>query len=163
MCEPISATMAILSAAGTAANIAGQLNAGADAKAAGDANAHEAELAAQDAARRGRLDAGMARQEGERVAGQQKAAFGASGVDPSVGSPLSLMADTRVMSELDAQNIRFNAEQEAATYRRQGRNFQRAGERARTASQYGAAGAFLGGASNIAGIAYNAYNRKPER
>jgi hypothetical protein len=84
-------------------------------------NAYLARLAASDVERRAGQDAGRARTAGTQVIAEQRAAFGASGVDGSSGSPLALMADSRLMSELDALTIRNNAAREAWGLRTQAR------------------------------------------
>lgn len=75
-----------------------------------------AKAQAADALSRGSRAAGLARIKGSQVIGQQQAALGASGVDASSGSPLKMMADTRLMSEADVATIKANAAKEAWGY-----------------------------------------------
>ncbi len=79
-------------------------------------NVRLAMRAKADALARGARDEGQARQEGGQLVEQQKVAYAASGVDPTQGTPLEVMADTRLMSEQDAQTLRNNAAREAYGY-----------------------------------------------
>lgn len=123
-------------------------------EAAAKENARLARLAAADAMQRGTTEAGRARMEGSRVIGEQKALFGASGIDPSVGSPLALMADSRLMSELDAATIQNNAAREAWGLRTQAAQFKREAAAANTRGKFAVASSILGGVSQGAGIYY---------
>ena len=49
----------------------------------------------------------------KRLKGRQVAAFAASGVDPTTGTALETLGDTAAMGEIDALQIRDNAEREA--------------------------------------------------
>lgn len=160
MCEPVSAIALTLGAAGTAFNVYNSVEQGNAANQAAQENAALAELAAQDAEARGGREAARAREAAGKIVGEQKVAFSGSGFDVGQGSPLAAMADTRMMGELDAQTILFNAQREAYGYRRQGRNFRAQGDRAARAGMNQAVGSFLGGASHFAGTAYRAYAPK---
>ena len=66
-----------------------------------------------DVLRRGGQAAGQARMDGSQVIAAQRAIAGASGVAVDSGSVLDLMADSRLMSEFDAQTLENNAAREA--------------------------------------------------
>lgn len=76
-------------------------------------NQRVAMRAKADALAIGAREAGRVRQQGGQLIEEQKVAYAASGVDPTQGTPASVMADTRLMSELDAQTLSNNAFREA--------------------------------------------------
>jgi hypothetical protein len=63
---------------------------------------------AETAGARGKIEEERLRMEGRAFKGAQRAAGAASGVDISVGSPLSLVADSAMLVEQDAAMSRFN-------------------------------------------------------
>ena len=81
-----------------------------------EANIELARTAAADAIQRGQADAAKTRFSAQQAIARQKVAFGASGVDASVGTPVSLGASTAAMAELDARTIENNAAREAWGY-----------------------------------------------
>ena len=86
-------------------------------------NAAFANLNASDALSRGAMKAGQVTTKGSQTIGAQKAAYSASGVDASAGgSPMQAMADTRMMSALDAQTALNNAARDAWGYKVQSYN-----------------------------------------
>lgn len=166
MCvEP--ATLAMISAAasvlGTGVSAFGQVQAGQAAKAAGDYNAAVArnnqivaEQQAADAQRRGDVAETEQRRKVRMLAGTQRAALAASGVQLDSGTALDILGDTAAMGELDALTIRNNAEREAYGYRVQGVNFgaeaglqSMRGQSAMTSGLIGAGGTVLSGAGNV--------------
>ena len=86
-------------------------------------NARMANDRAQDALRRGEEDERMQRRRTAQLMGSQRAAMAASGVALDEGSPLSILADTAELGELDALTIRRNSEVEAWEHRAQARDF----------------------------------------
>ena len=87
-----------------------------------DMNATLSERRARDALERGKLEEQQKRNEVAQVAGRQKAAMSANGVDVSFGSPLDVLVDTATMGELDALTIRSNTAREAYDYQVQAAN-----------------------------------------
>jgi hypothetical protein len=83
-----------------------------------------ADMNAVDALQQGGIAAGQQRMRGSQVIGAQKAAYAASGVDVSSGTPAEQQASTALTAELNAQNAENNAVRQALGYRR-------------TADQYG--------------------------
>ena len=71
------------------------------------------ERSAVDANQRGAVLAGLARMRGSKLASQQQVAFAAGGVDSSVGTAADVIAETALMTELDADTISNNAAREA--------------------------------------------------
>lgn len=135
-----------------------QLQEGAYANKAARANARVSRVAASDAYTRGAQQAGARRMAASQQISQTRAAFGASGVDSSVGSPLHAMADVRMMSELDAQTTKNNAAREAWGLQVQALGQQQEGEFALKRAQHasdmtllGSYGRFFGSMANLAG------------
>lgn len=109
------------------------------------ANKQLAEQAAADALARGNQDAGRARMQGSQLIERQKVGYAASGVDATAGTPLQVMAGTRLMSELDARTLENNAAREAWGYKQHGLAYQQ--QAALERQRYGnrQAGTVLGG------------------
>lgn len=161
MCEPLT----ILAAASTAAAAAGLVMQGNAAAAEADYNAavqrNNAILSANRAQQerdRGRQEEDRKRREIARVVGSQRAQTGASGIELSSGSPLDVLTGTIQEGEVDALQIRRNAEQRARDYEYEGRNLraeavmtERAGQSARRQGFLSAGGTVLGGASKWGG------------
>lgn len=144
-----TAIAAGVSLLGAGVSAFGQHQAGQDAEAAAKRNARLARLAAADAVQRGAMEAGRTRMQGTQTIGAQKTAMAASGVDVSSGSPLALMADTRMLSEMDARMIENNAAREAWGLRTGASEMVRQGKAAAQAGTLGAAGTLLGGAADF--------------
>lgn len=157
MCEPVTVTLA---AAGMAAGLAGsgmaaygQIEQGKAEASAMRANAANVVRSAADVEARGRQQAGQVRLEAGQAIGAQKVAFGASGVDGSVGSPLALAADSRMQAELDAQTLKNNAAREAWGMRSEAADLRRLATRTEKASKRAAVGTLLGGFGSTAASA----------
>ncbi|HWV38856.1 MAG TPA: hypothetical protein VN033_10320 [Vulgatibacter sp.] len=155
MCEPTTAAL-IMMGVGAGVQAYGQHQQGQEAARAAEANRRFSLIAAGDAVQRGQLEAGRARLAGSQVIGEQRAAFGASGIDPSTGSAAALAADTRAASELDAAIIANNAAREAWGYRNQADELARQAAGARRAGNMAAAGSLLGGLGSVGLGAYGA-------
>ena len=160
MCDPVS--MAVASFAGTALSAFGQVQAGQQAAAAAEYNAAVArnnqiiaDRQAEDALKRGQVAEEEQRRRTRAMAGTQRAALAASGIQLDQGSPVDILSDTAQFGELDALTIRNNAEREAYGYRVQGMNFgaeaglqqSRAGS-AMSSALIGAGGTLLSGAAS---------------
>lgn len=111
-------------------------------------NERLARLAAADALARGRLEAGQVRTEASRLISRQRVALAAAGVDPGVGTALDVMADTRLMSELDALTVTNNAAREAWGYEMEAQGIRRQAEFERQAALGRVANTFLTGLGN---------------
>ena len=75
----------------------------------------------------GQVEAADKRRETRRLIASQRVAFGASGVDPSVGSPMDVLGDTVAESELAALRIKFAREQGTLSIEQRGDQAQQAG------------------------------------
>lgn len=117
-----------------------------------DENARLSRIAASDALLRGTQEAARARMAGTQAIGAQQVAFGASGIDGSVGSAAALAVDSRVQSELDAKRLVNNAAREAWGLKRQASMYERQSKQALRAGRRAADGAVLGG---LAGATQN--------
>jgi hypothetical protein len=94
------------------------------------------------------FDSAQARNKFERVRGQQAAAIGATGLDPSSFS--DLLADSVMESELEVKAIKFQGAQEAYNLRTQGAAARQSGDAAQVASYFSAAGTVASGGAKIA-------------
>lgn len=124
---------------------------------ADEANARIAQQQAKDTLERGQAQEEEQRQKATRFKAQQKAAFAATGLDSTSGSPLDVLTDTEHVSEMDAANIRYNAGQESLGFRQQANNYlyQAGGNRAAASNAMKAgrmqmAATLIGGATTMA-------------
>jgi hypothetical protein len=166
----LTAALVALSAANSASQFFGQRHAATAAEQQGNAqgalfdqNAMLAKAQAADAIARGNQDANGVLRQGRLVGGAQLAAYGAQGLDTSVGSPAAVMANDRALSALDAITIRNNAareawgfETEAAGYTAQGAWARASGANEAAAYRRQATGTLLNGAGDLMNIYSNA-------
>lgn len=136
-------------------------------------NAMRAEYMAQDAQQRGVIAEQQQRLRGRLLLGSMRASQASSGVDINEGSALDLQVSQAGANELDALNVRNNAEREAQNYRLQAADYtgqaglyQYAGNNAASNGMWGAAGSLLGGVGSVAGKWYafdkaGAFNSTP--
>lgn len=109
--------------------------------------------AAADAIARGEVESGKARREGTQLIAKQRVAYATSGIDGTSGTAAQVAAESRAMSELDAQTLRNNAMREAWGFKQKAKqirrqeSFDKAGDTAR------AVGTVLTGAGKVAGAA----------
>lgn len=164
MCPPVIAV------AGLVASLASTAVAVQSASAQGKAAENQANYQAQvgeNAARVAANNARLTRLQGDEAAqqeqkhtgqqlGAQRAAFGASGVDPNSGSALGIQVDTAAAGGLSAENIRYNSllrgmslAQDSATGLSNAGATRIAGQNAFRQGQTGALGAGLSGASSF--------------
>lgn len=113
--------------------------------------------AAEDARKRGEVEAQEHNRKVTALRGRQTAAMAASGLDVGSGSPLAILGDTAQMGALDTQTIRNNTEREALGYEAQGMNFRAEaglnrmqGKSARQAGMIGAVGSVVSGVGQVA-------------
>lgn len=120
MPDPFSAGTAVISgslqlASGLAAASAARRRAEFEA-AMLEQNADLADFLAADTRARGSYEEAVSRLRGGAKIGEQKAAYGASGVDVQSGSALDVIGSTAMVSEMEAEVIRSNATREAWGY-----------------------------------------------
>lgn len=120
--------------------------------AAGNAQASQAEYNA----RVEKINARSRRQEGykeqedigqkyERVMGEQRAGYGAAGVDPSFGSALAVFGETQEDRIGDQGRAYTNAEAAATSHENKAKQYEFEAKQARQAGAINAASSFLGG------------------
>jgi hypothetical protein len=121
----------LVSAVGSMASGAAQANA---------ANAQAAAYDRQAAAERiqANYNADRQRDKSIKLISSQRAAFGASGVDMSSGSPLDVIADTTRETELDVSAIRWNGEIKAQNFEMQAGASRAKASAAQTGGLFGA-------------------------
>jgi hypothetical protein len=150
-----AATLAVAQLIGAGISAYGERQAGRYAQAVANRNAQISEAAAADAIRRGREEAAIHRMRARRLIGEQKATYGAAGVETESGSPLDVLSDTAMLGELDARTALSNAEREAWGLRTQGWNFSLQGRLARSAARYNAWGSAFSGSASALGSYYD--------
>lgn len=128
-------------------------------------NENLAHKAAVSAIERGNREAGLTRIQGTKLIGAQKLAYANSGIDASVGTPVDVMADTRLFSEIDAKTIETNARLEAWGFRSKASQFKTMAENVKRKNDYAMAARTVnlvgslasGGLTSILGGSGNAF------
>jgi hypothetical protein len=116
-------------------------------------NADLADQQAEDAVARGVEASNKLRTQTKGLMGQQRVAYTAGGVDPTVGSAAAIAADTSALSELDRITIANNAAREAYGFHAQSAGFRMQGQLARMAGRNAAAAYRAQGYSTLLGSA----------
>lgn len=122
-----------------------------------DFNARMAERQAEDALVRGEKKAHDVKRAGKQFTGEQKVAYGAQGVDLSMGSPTDVMASTREDVGRDIEDVKNNAWRESFGYRSQAADYRLAGKYAKYSARTRArntliSGGLSGGSSVVSGM-----------
>jgi hypothetical protein len=136
--------MAWVGLVSAAVSMAGSLMQGAAEKSQAEQQAVIDRQNADIAEQEGESQADAIRLKARRIAGENRAAIGASGVDIS-GSFMDALQDSDIESELDAQTAEYNGRAQARNYRLQ------AG-----ADQSSGTGALIGGFANAGAAGTNA-------
>lgn len=153
---PLMVAGGLLNLVGAGVTAKGQLDSGDAALAAAKTNAQRMRTTAASVEDVARQDAARVRGEASQVIGQQRAAFGASGIDASVGSAANLAAYSRQQAELDALRLKNNAAREAWGIRTQAQEVLRQGRMEKKNSRVAAVGTIMGGLSGSAQSFYGA-------
>jgi hypothetical protein len=162
--DPISLISIGATVIGGAVNFMGQQQQAAASAASANYQAQVArnnqQIAEQNAAysrQAGQVEAEQQGQKTARLVGAEVAAQGASGIDPTTGSPADVVRGTREMGRLDTLNLVQNAELRARGFNieasNQGANAElltQQARNARTAGTFGAAGSILTAGSSVA-------------
>lgn len=106
--------------------------------------------AAADALMRGAREAGLARMAGSQLEAKQKVAYANSGVDPNVGTPAAVQAQTSALSEIDSQTLLNNAAREAWGLKTHGLQYAQANDAEARRSRARQQGAILSGIGQMA-------------
>lgn len=149
MCEPTTIALAATAISG-GMQAYGQYQQGRVAQQVGRNNQMMAEYAAADAERRGEEEAIAARRRADQLAGAQRAAFAARGVDATAGTAADLLAQTTFFGQQDQDTARTNARREAWSLRAQGANARAQGNAAARAGRVSAFGTLLGAGARVA-------------
>ena len=108
-------------------------------------NAGYKEAAAQDAIKRGDVQADQYRRQVGQMIGSQRSGFAANGIDVNSGTAAEIQDDTAAFGEFDALTIANNAAREAWGYRVGADNDRMNARMAQSNAKGAAAGSILGG------------------
>lgn len=141
-----------IQAIGTLASAGAQYQSAQYGKAMAEQNAKLAEQQGLASLRQGALEQERIARRARQIQGQQRALYGASGVDISSGSPLEIQASTEYMAAQDKALVRYNAELkkwgfdvEAANYKAQAQQYGNMGKSAIVGGLLGAGSTILNG------------------
>jgi hypothetical protein len=150
MCEPTTIALIATAAAGTVSAVSsyqqGQVQ-----KQVARNNATMAEYAAQDAERRGELEAQAVQRKASQLKGTQRAMMAARGLDLGVGTPAEILDQTDFFGETDVATTRYNASREAWSNRAQGQDMMQQGKWAARNANMQAFSTLLGTAGSVSG------------
>lgn len=142
-------TAVAIAAASAAASAYGTYQQSKTQKEMANYNAEVAEQQAQDARRRGDEEANKVRKQNAQLAGAQRAAMSAKGLDFSEGSAAEALDQTEFFGQYDQNIARTNAAREAWNARAQKRGYEFEAKSIRPGMNAGIS--LLGGASQVAG------------
>lgn len=114
-------------------------------------NAAYKEAAAQDAEKRGAVEADRYRRQVGQLIGSQRTGFAANGIDVNSGTAAEIQDDTAAFGEFDALTIANNAAREAWGYRVGAQNDLMNGRMAQSNAKSAATGSILGGVGSAFG------------
>lgn len=117
----------------------------------GAQNAGYKEMAAQDAEKRGAVQADQYRRQVGQMIGSQRAGFAGNGIDVNSGTAAEIQDDTAAFGEFDALTIANNAAREAWGYRVGAQNDLLNGKVALSNAKSAATGSILGGVGSAFG------------
>ncbi len=120
-------------------------------------NSRFAGMQAEDASKRGEKDAGDYMKKVKGMAGSQRAALAAQGIDVTQGSAADIQAETLELGARDAQTIRNNAFREAWGYRVQAAGVRAQGEMAQIGAYGEARNTMLSGAVRAAALGADSF------
>ncbi len=150
MCNPMAAAL-VITAVGGAVTAYGQKQEGKAAEQVAEYNAKLDEREAQDALNRGQIEENKHRRIVAAQKGQQRAQFGASGIELDSGSVSDILAETEMLGEMDALTIRGNARREAQRLTDSARIGRFEGKARKRAANTRATGTAITTAGNVAG------------
>lgn len=122
-----------------------------------DFNARIAETQAEDAIRRGDIEASRYRTQVQRTAGAQRVGLAAQGIDIASGTAADIQEETQIIGQQDIMTIRNNAWREAWGYRMEAQNQRASGAMASRARQFEARNTLLTGGIQAANYGYQGY------
>jgi hypothetical protein len=143
---------AIAMAVGAGVSAYGQYQAGKAANALANYNANQNEINAAAKLRDTNIQANAVRQRNRQIMGKQRAAYGASGVEISTGSPLMQQVNAAANLEMGALEAERDGGIEAGKMLQQAAIDRIEGKNQLTASRIGAAGTIIKGIGSIASM-----------
>lgn len=161
MCEVGTLTAIGISLAGTAIKVGAASAHGAAASQAARINAAQAQEQAAHAVTRAILPGMRATMRGGRTIAAQRVIYGASGVDPNVGSPVDVARETRLFSQLDEEVIRNNAALEARGFRTKSQAYYQQASYAEAEARNEILSSIIGGVGSAAMIGAKAWLDRP--
>ena len=141
----------VLTAVGTGVAAVGAVRQAQAASAAMDFNSKMSAQNAQVAEAQGAAAGEAQARDAQRRIGASVAAYGASGVQLSDGSPADVLADSARMAELDNLTLKYNYKLKGLGYAAQANLDSANASNSRTAGYFSAAGTALSGGSKLAG------------
>jgi hypothetical protein len=114
-------------------------------------NAGYKEAAAQDAIKRGDVQADQYRRQVGQMIGSQRSGFAANGIDVNSGTAAEVQDDTAAFGEFDALTIANNAAREAWGYRVGAENDRMNAKMTQSNAKSAATGSILGGVGSAFG------------
>lgn len=136
MCEPATLTLIATGVAAAGTAVSGIMTAQQQryqAKVA-DANAKISSQQAADALQRGKLEEQKSYRRTAQIAGSQRAAMAANGIETDFGSAMRLQGDTAMIGAEEAANVRANAERESQGYDMEAGNYRSSAKASRMAA-----------------------------
>jgi len=149
MCEPTTIAMAAMAAGGLMSAKA-SYDQGKMSQEVAKNNATMAGYAAQDAQRRGELEAIELQRKGAALKSTQRANMAAKGLDLGYGTSADLQDQTDFFTQSDVATARTNAGKEAWKYRAQGQDFISQGKAAAYNGKMQAVGSLLSTGGQVA-------------
>lgn len=122
-------------------------------------NAQMAEVAAQDAQRRGEEEATAVQRKGAALKSAQRVSLAAKGLDLGYGTAADLQDQTDFFTQSDVATTRANAAREAWNIRARGQQALATGKADSLNAMYQAGGSLLSGAGMVSDK-WNTYNRR---
>lgn len=153
MCDPTTMIVATLATAGV--NAYGQIQAGQQARAAGERNAQILEQRAAAQREQTAFNEERTRARNRRAAALARVGLATSGV-AATGTPLSVAGADREEMELDALTVRWQGELEAQESLNEAETQRFLGRQAASRGVMGAIGTLATGALSAGGVAYKA-------
>lgn len=146
----IAAAVALAStaAAGTVTAISAEQQASYQSAVAAN-NAKVASINATTAIQQGQQQEQAKREQTAQLIGRERAAAGASNIDPNTGSPAKIQSDSAQLGELDALTIRNNAARQSWNFQNQSNAFAAESSQAETAGNLNAFSSLIGSASSV--------------
>lgn len=147
----VAAVPLLIGGVGALVSAAGDANAASEKAQQDRLNEQLAQQQAADSLQRGQAAAMRVRRKGSEVIGQQRARSAASGVDENVGTAAQVQAQTKMLSDMDAQTVTNNAAREAWGHTVEADQYGEQSKLDEEAGRQSVAGTLLGGVGSTLG------------